>query len=211
MGKDYSSYSEYQEYWDAISFGEKSSSKIKYLPTLFHPQEMKQVKTSSGSLYVGPLPEVEDLQKHGPFDLIWNLTYEWSWYTAKEAPFAKKVLCANIEDFCAPDDERSFFSQLEEVLSCLEDGGKVFVHCLGGCGRTGTALTCIKGFLDNLSYSDALSFSKKEVGGPELMVQKIFLSSTFGTIQPNSYESDMASWMYDYHKSHLRQPSQIEI
>lgn len=193
-------YSQYQEYWDNISFGNKSTNYSGYLPILIKP-DIKRVKTSSGFLYVGPLPDIKDLEKQGSFDIIWNLAWEWSYYAEVEKSYAGKVLCALIDDFCAPDEEELFFNQLEEVVDCLENGGKVFVHCMGGCGRTGTALTAIKGFLDNLSYKDALSFSKKEVGGPELMVQKAFLSEVFGVIQPDTYESDIASWLRDSKQS----------
>jgi protein-tyrosine phosphatase len=49
--------------------------------------------------------------------------------------------CFPIRDGCYPSA-----GQMESILRTIDDevahGGTVYVHCVGGCGRTGTVVSC---------------------------------------------------------------------
>ena len=137
---------------------------------------MKKIITNTGTLYASHLPSIEELKSSGiKFDIIWNLTKEFSYFCIEEKNFANNVLCANIEDFSTPKDIFSFKEQLFEVIKVLKKNGIVLVHCLGGKGRTGIAVACIKILLDNLSVNDSLIFAKKYCNGPETEGQIEFI------------------------------------
>jgi protein-tyrosine phosphatase len=136
---------------------------------------MKRVYTASGSLYVGPLPSYNELMICGPFDIIWNLSSELEKCVEAEEKYARVVLRGYIQDMWIPQDIYRFVYQLELIVDCLRHGGNVFVHCLGGCGRTGMGLACIKSYLENCSAQEALDFANQEIGGPELKMQRRFV------------------------------------
>lgn len=48
-----------------------------------------------------------------------------------------------IQDFDAPGDPVEFARFLRDLLGRLRRGETVYVHCLGGIGRTGTVLCCL--------------------------------------------------------------------
>ena len=48
-----------------------------------------------------------------------------------------------IRDFCAPADARSFTTLLEDLGRRLGAGERLYVHCIGGLGRTGTVFACL--------------------------------------------------------------------
>ena len=139
---------------------------------------MKLVETSKGNLYIGSKDDALTVTEgKGRYDIIWNLASELAFLTKNERKNAKTVLFADIPDYDIPSNKKSFKAQLSKVVKTLEAGGTVFVHCLGGHGRTGTALAAIKKSLDKLSAKDALAFAEKECNGPESEAQVNFIIS----------------------------------
>ena len=48
-----------------------------------------------------------------------------------------------IRDYGAPDDAASFAGLLEDLATRLVAGERLYVHCIGGLGRTGTVFACL--------------------------------------------------------------------
>ena len=148
---------------------------------------MKRVKTSVGELYIGDKDdalaiiagEPIELEGHYPavamrFDRIWNLAKELAFMADDEANFADAVILGQIEDQGIPDMQ-SFVGELAEVINVLGLGGSVFVHCLGGVGRTAIALAAIKLGVDEMNADEALQCAKDECNGPETDEQIAFV------------------------------------
>lgn len=134
---------------------------------------MKLISTQKGKLYISHSPSNADLNKH-QFDCIWNLAAELEYLLPLEQKACDNVLFANIKDRDIPKDIILFQSQLNEVISNLQDNRTVLVHCMGGIGRTGLALGCIlKGL--GLNVNRAVGLVKNACGGPETKEQINFI------------------------------------
>jgi protein-tyrosine phosphatase len=48
-----------------------------------------------------------------------------------------------IRDYCAPTDEAGFTELLDDLAARLSTGERIYVHCIGGLGRTGTVFACL--------------------------------------------------------------------
>lgn len=149
---------------------------------------MKKIKTKSGSLFISPVPLIVELN-HG-FDLIWNLAYECAEYADIEQLFCKKIMCANIEDCGVPWDPTAFVRDLQTVVSCLQNDGKVLVHCAAGHGRTGMALACIKFCVDNYTVDGALHYSWNTCQGPETYEQDDFVRFVCNNFKDRGHEKE---------------------
>jgi protein-tyrosine phosphatase len=66
---------------------------------------------------------------------------------------------------------------LQIVTETLKAGGRAFIHCFGGVGRTGMGLAAIKIHLDSMTPEQALTFTKKYCGGPETKTQINFIKN----------------------------------
>lgn len=144
---------------------------------------MKLVETTQGSLYIGDKDDVLAVMEKLPkiqFDIIWNLAEELEFLVTDEKLYARMVLAANIPDYDIPTNTDEFVRQLTLVLNVLCKGGAVFIHCFGGCGRTGLALAAIKIALDKLTAVEALAFTAIQCDGPETDSQKQFVTSLVG-------------------------------
>lgn len=137
---------------------------------------MKKIPTTQGTLSVSPMPAEEDLSGQH-FDIIWNLAAELKHHAEWQKDYAGVVLLGNIKDYTAPHDTFAFKYQLEQVVKCLKNGGSVLVHCLGGHGRTGTAVACILNSLEGMSANVALKTAQKFCRGPEVPDQIEFVKS----------------------------------
>jgi len=139
---------------------------------------MKLVETTRGTLFIGDKDDALALSEQLPkviYDIIWNLAEELDFLVEDEKTFAKKVLCANIDDYSIPDNNLTFLLQLMTVVDSLRKGGKVFIHCFGGHGRTGLGLAAIKISLDGYTADEALDFANTNCDGPETEQQKQFI------------------------------------
>lgn len=61
-----------------------------------------------------------------------------------------------INDNTAPSIEK-FEYTIASILSILEKGRKIFLHCAGGHGRTGTVVASLLGLIEDLKYQEALN------------------------------------------------------
>lgn len=138
--------------------------------------KLKRFPTPSGELYYGPLPMVADLKniQRNNIDIIWNLAAELNVLVPYEKLYTKEVLFGNIPDFEAPSENSLFISQLEYVVNALKQGKKVFVHCHGGRGRTGTGLAAIDVAFGEDS-DKALDKAMAYAGGPESVEQEEYI------------------------------------
>lgn len=130
---------------------------------------VKLFPTSSGTLFFGPLPKVAVLKhlKSLHIDAIWNLASELNLMVPYEKGYAPEVIFGNVGDYDAPKDSGLFISQLNRVISLLNAGKRVFVHCFGGHGRTGMALAALKVAMDKTPADKALSLAFDYTTGPE--------------------------------------------
>jgi len=131
---------------------------------------------SAGRLYSGHFPETNELLrlKKIPIDCLWNLTSEMRESVTQQREYISDVLCAEIKDYSVPSNIVMFTSQLNYIVSCLKQNKRVFVHCMGGRGRTGLALACIQVVL-GINPEEALSQVKEHCNGPELEIQRSFV------------------------------------
>ena len=70
-------------------------------------------------------------------DLIYPL--ELPSYAAEvRARFGQGAWSLPVPDYGVPTDRRAFEAALAAVTEALRSGERILVHCLAGCGRTGT-------------------------------------------------------------------------
>ena len=48
-----------------------------------------------------------------------------------------------IKDRCAPTDTETFAALIDEIVAAIDAGAIVYVHCLGGHGRSATVAACV--------------------------------------------------------------------
>lgn len=97
-----------------------------------------------GRLYQGK-EDIEytfnELKKSG-VSVTWNLL-ERPVYLEEEANFFEKTYHSPIPNYDVPQDRDAFLNTLDEIISLLKEGKSIYVHCFGGCGRTGLALIAL--------------------------------------------------------------------
>lgn len=123
----------------------------------------------------GPIPSertLEYLLKQN-VALIWNLMAECSGVADLEKNFFI-VINSKIEDFSIPN-RNEFLHDLDLVCEHLKEGKNIYIHCLGGHGRTGMALAALGMRLANMTAAEALNFSQRNCHGPETEIQKDFI------------------------------------
>lgn len=138
----------------------------------------KKFSAISGELYYGPMPTFETLKKLESLgiNIIWNLGAELQeCYNLEKAMF--DTVFSEIPDFSIPPNKNRFLTELNIICENLRAGKKVFVHCLGGRGRTGMALAAVALQLNGLSSFEALNAAKGACNGPETENQKEFIRS----------------------------------
>ena len=130
------------------------------------------------NLTFSPAPIIRsDLEKLGNLDLhcIFNVADELKLIEGIEAKIANMVLLGRIKDYDVPVDMDYFICQIGYICDLLKEGKNVHVHCMGGRGRTGMVLACIKIMLDKVDAETALKITKKTCGGPETINQIEFV------------------------------------
>lgn len=129
----------------------------------------KRFPTSIGTVYSGCCPDISTLSivEDNNVACIWNLGRELDGLLDEERRYVEHVVHGDIQDYSVPDNKEHFLHQLKYVCSLLREGHSVFVHCMGGHGRTGMALACIKRQLEGVSAEVALAASMAHCHGPE--------------------------------------------
>lgn len=121
-------------------------------------------------------PIVLDADVYIGFDTSMNLTKaSWPWETVPVQEVFYKIT-----DMCAPQSPADFTKMIDWVAKQLQAGKKVHMGCIGGHGRTGTALSALvkvmTGNVDATEYVRA-HYCKKAV---ESKSQVKFLETYFG-------------------------------
>jgi len=94
----------------------------------------------AGRLLAGGYPETEDADRLGAeagVTLFVDLTEEGE----LESYAAPRQVRFGVRDFTVPPPEM-ITSVLDAIDAELERSGTVYIHCWGGCGRTGTIVSC---------------------------------------------------------------------
>lgn len=139
--------------------------------------------------------DVSVLQKAG-VTLFVNLCEPWEYNDGRRQRaidyHVENRLCFAIPDRSVPEDEVLFIEFVANLVALLERGEVVFVHCLGGAGRTGIVLSCVLLQLnEDLDASKALelvdSCYKQRVihdgSSPEFEHQRDFVASFYKKIR----------------------------
>lgn len=139
--------------------------------------EKLSIKNYENQIYYGPVPSDQTYHnlKNIGVDIIWNLMEELPSIFEIEAKMYPGSINTPIEDFNVPDNEEDFLVDLERVKNYLVMGRKVFIHCLGGHGRTGMALASLIRKLEGVGPGEALIRSRAACRGPELEKQREFV------------------------------------
>lgn len=134
-----------------------------------------------GKVFFGSYPDMEDLLvlKKENIQIIWNLMMELPSVLMREKQFYTNVLHSPIKDFNAPKSGSNFVYNLEQICLKLEAGHNVFIHCLGGHGRTGMALAALLIKINLMSADDALELTHNICNGPEMECQKDFIKKFY--------------------------------
>lgn len=130
-------------------------------------------------IFYGPCPidDVYQMLIEEDVSVVWNLAEELSDIAEKERRHFEHIIHSKIPDFSTPRSSEEFLSDLTSVVDLAVAGKIIFVHCLGGRGRTGMALAALAVCLKGLSVEEALEFAHKSCGGPEMESQKNFIKS----------------------------------
>lgn len=98
--------------------------------------------------------------------IIWNLTTQED----QSIRYCFNIACAKIwspiEDFSVPENKDAFLEKVDQVLTELKLGTNIYVHCLGGHGRTSIAL-CLVLIRLGIDNQEALRIVEGLTGGPE--------------------------------------------
>lgn len=126
----------------------------------------------------GPAPfcnEMVEIRNAGA-EFVWNLLDETISAEEERAIF-KEVFHSPISDYSIPNEKSKFIENLNLVKNLLKNGSTVFIHCLGGRGRTGMALSALLMEIDCISAEESLSRVYNLCRGPETEEQKNFVRS----------------------------------
>ena len=115
-----------------------------------------ELPLAKGVAALGPIPgrtgayeaDVSALLRWAP-DLVISMTGVHEMDRVGASEMSKELVLANVDwrhvpitDFGIPtaNTEETWASVQAQALDVLERGGRVFVHCYGGCGRSGMAI-----------------------------------------------------------------------
>ena len=142
----------------------------------YTPQNKKYNQIFFGRTYFSEVDAEDTFEelKNNNVSTIWNLQKEESLINLEKLNF--NVLHTPIKDYDVPSNLSSFKRDVGDILHFLTEGS-VYVHCYGGCGRTGTALACLIKTIEGITSEEALSIVKDLCHGPELEEQEEFVKN----------------------------------
>lgn len=94
-----------------------------------------------------------------------------------------------IKNFCVPDGYDCLIDLFGKIDKYIAKNKKIYIHCRGGVGRTGTIAICYVGYKLKLDFIDSLnivkqnfSYSEKGISGkqiPETPLQNDYVKGFF--------------------------------
>ncbi len=138
---------------------------------------MHIVDTKSGRLFISGVPSLQEINRLGPFDLIWNLATELADQAPFQMQYSTAIMFGNIELDSAPSDLIKFNKQLVMTGNSLYNGGNVLIHDANKVGRVGMVLACLKMNLDHYDFEEAIAFAYQSCFGPRTSAQYEFVKS----------------------------------
>ena len=92
-----------------------------------------------------------------------------------------------------------FIIKISNIITCLSEEDKIYIHCKGGHGRSGLVVACILCYMYNISPSESINKTTKyhnnrkemrqkyrEMGSPQTRSQKHFVTKFFEPIYVDS-------------------------
>jgi protein-tyrosine phosphatase len=133
--------------------------------------------STKGKLYFGALLSDETLKelKNIGVENIWNLMAELPTVAEAENKIFKNVIELKIVDCSIPSDKQEYLNRVDSIIYLLKNGENVYLHCFGGHGRTGMAISSILILVERLPIEAALKMAKSLCNGPEFEEQKNFI------------------------------------
>ncbi len=124
-----------------------------------------------GTLYGGPPYLVHYVDP----DVVISLTYD----TVARSRNTKVTYHYPIEDFHV-EPITNIAKALEAIIKHLSRGEKVYVHCIGGCGRTGTVISSYLILFKNYEPEQAIyEFYRMRGCTVESYEQRVFLEKVY--------------------------------
>lgn len=138
-----------------------------------------KLKNCTGRLFFGACPEIQQIKelKNHNVNCIWNLLEEMPFIFEYEKNIFDNSINTPIKDFDIPKDIKLFIYESNIIYNRLKNGENIFVHCLGGRGRTGIALAFLLLIDDLNNNKDILNIVYNCSRGPENKKQKDFVLS----------------------------------
>ena len=141
-------------------------------------------------LYVGKMPfgsaigaELKSHEIKTAVVLLETLEYVKGFYSQHNI---KRIIHFPIKDFSVPEDTKSVEKLVLRIHKALKKGN-VFMHCMGGKGRTGTIAACLKISNDRTiqTPNEAILFTRKVIRDAiETKEQEEFIADYFSSVRP---------------------------
>jgi protein-tyrosine phosphatase len=138
-----------------------------------------------------PTHEMVNMLEENGVDLFVNLVYEDA-RLSSEYTTTKEMIRYPIKDQKAPEDLDSFNKLLFHILRHIHNGGIVYIHCIGGHGRSGLVVACLVCYLYRVSSDKAVQMTTeyhsarkimrdrwRRMGSPQTVIQKKFVYQTY--------------------------------
>jgi len=131
-----------------------------------------------GKIWHGPCyNSVDDMNasfsflKENDVSVIWNLLEDDTVARLESNSF--HVVHTPVEDFSTPVNPDLFKKDAVRIRNLLKAGRNVYVHCMGGHGRTGMAILYLM-VMEGKDPTEATALVKSLVHGPETKGQTFF-------------------------------------
>ena len=133
---------------------------------------MAGLRRVTGEIYWSGCPSSYTLERARDEDvqLVVNLTYECTDYSLPEG---MKLLHYPIPDFGFVPPEDFLLNVVIPLSEYIPEGKKVLIHCVGGIGRSGTAIAMLLVYFYCFDPSKALYRVFRLGGGPQSAIQEV--------------------------------------